>query len=45
MKSMLNVSHDMSTNIDAQFVAMVIPQHQGAINVAKVFLNMQGIKL
>ena len=39
MKSILNVSHDMSTNIDAQFVAMVIPHHQGAINMAKVYLK------
>ena len=39
MKSMSNASHDMSTNIDAQFVSMMIPHHQGAINMAKVYLK------
>lgn len=39
MKSMSNASHDMSTNIDAQFVAMMVPHHQGAIDMAKVYLK------
>ena len=39
MKSMSNTSHDMSTNIDAQFVSMMILHHQGAIDMAKVVLQ------
>ena len=39
MKSMSNASHDMSTNIDEQFVAMMVPHHQGAIDMAKVYLK------
>ena len=39
MKTMSNASHVMSINTDAQFVAMVIPHHQGAINMAKVYLK------
>ena len=39
MKSMSNASHDMSTNIDAQFVSMMISHHQAAINMAKVYLK------
>ena len=39
MKSMSNASHDMSANIDAQFVSMMISHHQAAINMAKVYLK------
>ena len=39
MKSMSNASHDMSNNIDAQFVSMMISHHQAAINMAKVYLK------
>ncbi len=39
MKTMSNASHDMSTNIDAQFVSMMISHHQSAINMAKVYLK------
>ena len=39
MKTMSNASHVMSINTDAQFVAFIIPHHQGAINMAKVYLK------
>ncbi len=39
MKGMANSPHNMSANIDAQFISMMIPHHQGAIDMAKVYLK------
>ena len=36
---MFLINADMSTNIDEQFVAMMVPHHQGAIDMAKVYLK------